>query len=67
MTPRERQVFALVATWFLNKQIAFDLGVAERTVKAHRARVMEKMEADSLVQLVLMAQRLGVHPVAERA
>jgi FixJ family two-component response regulator len=56
----------LVAAGFLNKQIAFDLGVAERTVKAHRARVMEKMEADSLVQLVLMAQRLGVHTVAER-
>jgi FixJ family two-component response regulator len=71
MTPRERQVFALVATGFLNKQIAFDLGVAERTVKVHRARVMEKMEADSLAQLVRMAQRLGSqrlgsHMVAER-
>jgi len=67
MTPRERQVFALVATGFLNKQIALDLGVAERTVKVHRARVMEKMEADSLALLVRMAQRLGVHTVAERA
>jgi FixJ family two-component response regulator len=57
----------LVATGFLNKQIAFDLGVAERTVKVHRARVMEKMEADSLAQLVRMAQRLGVHTLAERA
>ena len=60
-------MFALVATGFLNKQIAFDLGVAERTVKAHRARVMEKMEADSLAQLVRMAQVLGVHTVKERA
>jgi len=66
MTPRERQVFALVTTGFLNKQIAYDLGVAERTIKVHRARVMEKMEADSLAQLVRMAQRLGVHTVAAR-
>jgi FixJ family two-component response regulator len=53
-------VFVLVGNRFLNKQIAFDLGIAERTVKVHRARVMEKMEADSLAQLVRMAQRLGV-------
>jgi FixJ family two-component response regulator len=55
MTPRERQVFALVTTGFLNKQIAFDLGVAERTVKVHRARAMHKMEAASLAELVRMA------------
>jgi FixJ family two-component response regulator len=67
MTPRERQVFALVTTGFLNKQIAFDLGVAERTVKVHRARAMEKMEAASLAELVRMAQQLGVHTAAERA
>jgi FixJ family two-component response regulator len=66
MTPRERQVFALVTSGLLNKQIAFDLGVAERTVKVHRARVMEKMEAESLAQLVRMAHRLGVHTVTER-
>jgi len=66
MTPREREVFALVTAGLLNKQIAYDLGVAERTIKVHRARVMEKMEADSLAQLVRMAQRLGVHAVAER-
>ena len=67
MTPRERQVFASVTAGFLNKQIAFDLGVAERTVKVHRARAMEKMEADSLAHLVQMAQLLGVHKVNERA
>jgi FixJ family two-component response regulator len=67
MTPRERQVFTLVTTGSLNKQIAFDLGVAERTVKVHRARAMEKMEADSLAQLVRMAQLLGVHAAKERA
>ena len=67
MSTRERQVFALVTTGLLNKQIAFDLGLAERTVKVHRARAMEKMEADSLAQLVQMAQLLGVHKVNERA
>jgi FixJ family two-component response regulator len=67
MTPRERQVFALVTAGFLNKQIAFDLGLAEKTVKVHRARAMEKMEADSLAQLVRMAQVLGIHTVKERA
>ena len=67
MSTREREVFALVTTGLLNKQIAFDLGVAERTVKVHRARAMEKMEADSLAQLVRMAQVLGVHTVKERA
>jgi len=60
MTPRERQVFARVVAGYLNKQIAFDLGITERTIKVHRARVMEKMEADSLPQLVRMAQLLGV-------
>jgi FixJ family two-component response regulator len=67
MSARERQVFALVTTGLLNKQIAFDLGVAERTVKVHRARAMEKMEAASLAELVRIAQLLGVHTVKERA
>ncbi|MFZ1121067.1 MAG: response regulator [Candidatus Binataceae bacterium] len=66
MSTRERQVFALVTTGLLNKQIAFDLGLAERTVKVHRARAMEKMEADSLAQLVRMAQLLGAHTDKER-
>jgi FixJ family two-component response regulator len=67
MTPRERQVFTLVTAGSLNKQIAFELGVAERTVKVHRARAMEKMEADSLAHLVRMAQLLGVHAAKEHA
>ena len=67
MSTRERQVFALVTTGLLNKQIASDLGLAERTVKVHRARAMEKMEAASLAELVRMAQLLGVHTVKERA
>jgi len=60
LTPRERQVFVLVSTGFPNKQIGFDLGITEKTIKVHRARVMEKMEAESLADLVRMAQRLGV-------
>jgi len=62
LTPRERQVFALVAAGFLNKQIGFDLGIAEKTIKVHRARVMDKMKAGSLADLVRIAQRLGIGP-----
>jgi FixJ family two-component response regulator len=60
VTAREREVFALVTTGLLNKQTAAHLGVAEKTVKVHRARVMEKMGAGSLADLVRMAERLGV-------
>ena len=60
LTPRERQVFALVVTGMLNKQIAAELGVVEKTVKVHRARVMEKMRAGSLAQLVRLADIGGM-------
>ena len=60
LTPREAEVFALVVTGMLNKQIAFDLGVGEKMVKVHRARVMEKMRAGSLAELVRLADRGGV-------
>jgi FixJ family two-component response regulator len=62
LTPREREVFALVAVGLLNKQIAAELGAAEKTIKQHRGRVMDKMEAESFAALVLMAERLGVRP-----
>jgi len=62
LTPRERQVFALVAAGLLNKQIAAELGNAEKTIKQHRGAVMVKMQADSLADLVLMAEHLGVRP-----
>jgi FixJ family two-component response regulator len=58
LTPRERQVFDLVIRGKTNKQIAFELGASERTIKAHRQMVMEKMEVRSLAELVLIAQRL---------
>lgn len=59
LTPREHEVFTLVVSGRLNKQIAFDLGMSEKTVKVHRARVMTKMKAKSLAKLVLMAERAG--------
>ena len=59
LTPREREVFALVTRGLLNKQIAAELGAAERTVKLHRARVMEKMEVGSVADLTRAAERLG--------
>ncbi len=60
LTPRETEVFALVVTGMLNKQIAADLGISEKTVKVHRARVMEKMRARSVAELVRLADRVGV-------
>jgi FixJ family two-component response regulator len=58
LTAREREVFELVVAGKLNKQIAGDIGAAERTVKAHRAQVMEKMQVGSLADLVRVAERL---------
>jgi FixJ family two-component response regulator len=62
LSPRQREVLALVVRGLLNKQVARQLGVTERTVKAHRAEVMHKMGADSLAELVRMAARLGIAP-----
>jgi FixJ family two-component response regulator len=58
LTPREREVMARVAAGRLNKQIAFELGMAEITVKVHRAQIMQKMRVDSLAALVQLAERL---------
>jgi FixJ family two-component response regulator len=60
LTPRESQVFALVVTGMLNKQIAAELGIGEKTVKVHRARVMEKMQAASVAALVRLADAAGI-------
>ena len=62
LTHRERQVMALVVTGLLNKQVGGELGISEITVKAHRGRVMQKMKAGSLADLVRMAARLRLPP-----
>jgi FixJ family two-component response regulator len=60
LTARERQVFDLVVRGKINKQIAFELGATERTIKAHRQQVMEKMKVQSLAELVTIAERFGL-------
>lgn len=60
LTPRERQVFERVVSGMLNKQVAYNLGITEKTVKVHRAQVMQKMNADSFADLVRYAGTLGI-------
>ena len=60
LTPREREVMTLVVKGFLNKQIAFELGTVEKTIKVHRARVMEKMKVGSLAELVRVTEKVGI-------
>ena len=60
LSPRERQVFDRVVRGKMNKEIARELGATERTIKAHRHHVMEKVQAKSLAELVMIAERLGV-------
>jgi FixJ family two-component response regulator len=62
LTRREREVFGLITAGLLNKQVGAELGQSEWTVKKHRARVMSKMGADSLAELVRMSEVLGIHP-----
>jgi FixJ family two-component response regulator len=66
LSRREQEVMALVVTGRLNKQVGFDLGISEITVKAHRGRMMRKMEADSLADLINMAAKLHLVPAPGR-
>jgi FixJ family two-component response regulator len=65
LTKREREVMSLVVKGLMNKQVGFELDISEITVKAHRGRVMEKMQATTFVDLVNMAGRLGISTVPE--
>jgi FixJ family two-component response regulator len=62
LTPREREVMELVVTGMLNKQIAYALGTVEKTIKVHRARVMDKMEVASVAELARLAEKVGIRP-----
>jgi FixJ family two-component response regulator len=66
LTPREREVLGHVVAGRLNKQIAADLGIVEKTIKVHRARIMEKMAVRSLADLVRIAERLELPPATAR-
>ena len=63
LSPREREVLAHLISGQLNKQVGFDLGISEQTTKIHRHRVLEKMRAESIADLVRMASDLGIAPV----
>ena len=62
LTPRELEIFRYVITGMLNKQIALKLGIAEKTVKVHRGRIMEKLRVDSVAELVRLAEKAGIKP-----
>src|ERR1700689_1702442 len=63
LTPREREIFSMVSSGLMNKQIAAELGLAKITVKIHRGHIMKKMGAKSLLDLVMKAETLGIRPV----
>ncbi len=66
LTPREREVLTALAKGRLNKQIAADLGIVEQTVKFHRARIMERMQAHTVAELMHLAATLGIHAQASQ-
>jgi FixJ family two-component response regulator len=65
LTPREHEVFRWIITGMLNKQIAYDIGITERTVKAHRSQIMQKLKVVSVAELVRLAQKVGISPAKE--
>ena len=62
LTPREYEILTYVITGMLNKQIAYALNISEKTVKVHRGRVMEKLDMDSVAELVRLAEKAGIQP-----
>jgi FixJ family two-component response regulator len=62
LSAREREVLVHIISGKLNKQIAFDVGITERTIKAHRASIMDKLNVQSVAELVRFAQELGIEP-----
>jgi len=62
LTPREKEILRWLITGKLNKQIAYDLGITERTVKAHRSRVLEKTKVSSIAELVRLAEQARISP-----
>ena len=64
LTPRENEVLRYVITGMLNKQIAFRMGISEKTVKIHRHNIMEKLAVSSVARLVLKAEKAGVKPAS---
>jgi FixJ family two-component response regulator len=64
LTPREYEILTYVITGMLNKQIAYDLNISEKTVKVHRGRVMEKLAVESVAELVRLAEKAGIAPAA---
>jgi FixJ family two-component response regulator len=66
LTPREREVMALIITGRLNKQVASELGTVEKTIKAHRARLMAKMEVTSLAQLVHIVDKVDISSISQK-
>ena len=65
LTPREYEILTYVISGMLNKQTAYELDITEKTVKAHRGRVMVKLGVDSLAELVRLAEKAGIEPVHE--
>jgi FixJ family two-component response regulator len=61
LTPREHEVLTIIISGSLNKQVAAELGTTEKTIKVHRARIMEKMQCASLAELVRLAEKAGIH------
>jgi FixJ family two-component response regulator len=67
LTPREHEIMTYVITGMLNKQIAFELGISEETVKIHRGRVMQKLGIDSVAELVRICEKAGIAPAKSRS